>query len=100
MNRLLNNNNTLRGYPELAAIAQDFDRIASGSAISFEPLKIIESAFTVGTGTNWNRAVSRINELDLANKTLTERLVEAEKKSLSKSSVDTTSQFAIAALKS
>ncbi len=100
MNRLLSNNAKLREYPELVAIAQDFDRIASGNTISFEPIKIIESIFTVGTGTNWNRAVSRINELELTNKTLTERLVEAERKSLSKSSVDTTSQYSIAALKS
>jgi len=36
----------------------------------------------------------------LANKAITEKLLEAEKRSLSKSSVDTTTQFTIAALKS
>jgi len=71
LNRLLTNNPSLRGYPELATIAKDFDSIVSGELVSFEPLKVIESIFTVGTGTNWNRAVSRINELELSNKSLT-----------------------------
>lgn len=71
LNRVLTNNATLKNYPDLVTLSKDLDSLVAGSYISFEPIKVIESTFTVGTGTNWNRAVSRINELELSNKALT-----------------------------
>lgn len=100
LNKILSNNPTLKGYPDLVALAKDFDGIVTGSNLYFEPLRVLETTFTVGTGTNWNRAVSRINELELNNQELATRLFEAEKKLLGSSSVDTNAQYTLNALKS
>lgn len=99
LNKILNNNPTLKGYPDLVALAKDFDGIVAGSNLHFEPLRVLETTFTVGTGTNWNRAVTKINELELNNQELATRLFEAEKKLLGSSSVDTNSQYTLNALK-
>lgn len=100
LNKILQNNPTLKGYPDLVALARDLDGIVAGSNIIFEPIQVIDSRFEVGTGSNWSRAVSRINELELAYTQMATKLIESEKVAASKAPIDTASQATIALLRS
>lgn len=95
LNRLLANNPTLKGYPDLVALAKDLDTIVVGSNLVFEPITVLDTQFEVGTGTNWNRAIARINELETAYSALSIKLLEAEKGSTSRAPIDTASQATI-----
>lgn len=99
LNKVLINNPTLKGYPDLVALAKDFDSIVAGSNLVFEPITVLDTKFEVGTGTNWNRAISRINELELAYSTISTKLIDAEKFSGSNAPIDTASQATIKMLR-
>jgi hypothetical protein len=99
LNKVLINNPTLKGYPDLVALAKDFDAIVAGSNLVFEPITVLDTKFEVGTGTNWNRAISRINELELAYSTISTKLIDAEKFSGSNAPIDTASQATIKMLR-
>lgn len=91
LNNILNNNPTLRGYPDLVALAKDFDSIVAGSNLIFEPIQVLDTKFEIGTGSNWNRAISRINELELAYAAIATKLIQTEKKAPSQAPIDTAS---------
>lgn len=99
LNRLLTNNPTLKEYPDLVTLARDLDAIVAGSNLVFEPLTVLDTKFEVGTGTNWNRAIARINELETAYALMSTKLIDAEKGAASRAPIDTASQATIQMLR-
>ena len=93
LNNLLNNNPSLKTYPDLVTLAKDLEGIVTGSKLSFEPLQVISSEFQVGTGTNWNRAMSRMRELELGYAAIAMQMETGA--TSSSAPIDTTSQATI-----
>lgn len=84
----------------MVALAKDFDSIVAGSNLIFEPIQVLDTKFEIGTGSNWNRAISRINELELAYAAIATKLIETERSAPSQAPIDTASQATIAFLRS
>lgn len=76
---LLEYNSVLREYSELVALSNELAGLVEGSGIVFEPILVLDSKIEVGSGTHWSRAVSRINELELAYSAIALQLVESGK---------------------